>query len=166
MSDPTLAPRPRWWLRRAEDIAALLLLSMAVSFLVQIIWRYVLNAPQGWTVEYVAIAWLWGILFGYAFVVRDADIIRLDIVYNALPPKGRAVADVLGGSVVAGLLLYSLPASVEYVNFMGIERTAFLQIGFNWVFAIYLPFVAVVTLRTLFNVFKALRQLAQAEGQS
>ena len=162
----TTPPRPRWWLRRAEDAAALLLLSMAVSFLVQIIWRYVLNEPQGWTVEYVAIAWLWGILFGYAFVVRDADIIRLDIVYNALPPKGRAWADIVGGLIVAGLLLYSLPASVEYVNFMGIERTAFLQIGFNWVFAIYLPFVAVVIVRTLVNVAQALRRLAQVQVQS
>lgn len=165
MSDP-IPPRPRWWLRRAEDIAAVLLLSMAVSFLVQIIWRYVLNEPQGWTVEYVAIAWVWGILFGYAFVVRDADIIRLDIVYNALPYKGRAWADIVGGLIVAGLLAYSFPASVEYVNFMGIERTAFLQIGFNWVFAIYLPFVVVVILRTLFNVAQAARRLLQPEVQS
>lgn len=67
----------------ADTIAALLLGSMFATFILQIAFRYVLNQPLGWTVEYVAIAWLWGILFGYAFVIRDADVIRLDIVYAA-----------------------------------------------------------------------------------
>ena len=81
-----------WLHRRAENIAALILGSMFVSFLVQVLFRYVLNVPLGWTVEYVSIAWLWGILFGYAFVTRDSEIIRLDIVYSAVPtPVQRAM---------------------------------------------------------------------------
>ena len=68
--------------RGAEIIVGLLLGSMFVTFLLQILFRYVLSLPVGWTVEWVTIAWLWGILFGYAFVVRDADVIRLDIVLS------------------------------------------------------------------------------------
>ena len=144
-----------WWQRRAEDVCALLLLSMACAFMVQIIWRYGLNQPQGWTVEYVTIAWLWGILFGYAFVVREADVIRMDLLSSLLPAWARAVGDVLGGLVVAGVLTASLPASVEYVRFMGVERTAFLQIPFDLVFSIYIPFVVVVIVRTLLQVGQA-----------
>lgn len=153
-----------WWQRRGEDLSALLLLSMAIAFMVQIVARYLINSPQGWTVEYVAIAWLWGILFGYAFVVRDDEVIRLDLVYNTFPPRARAWADLVGGLVVAGLLLYSLPASVEFIRFMGVERTAFLQIGFDWVFAIYLPFILAVIVRTLRSVWRAFNSL-RATGE-
>ena len=150
----------RWWNRRAENFSAALLLSMAVSFLIQIVWRYILNSPQGWTVEYVALSWLWGILFGYAFVVRDSEIIRLDLLYNALGPRSKAIADVISGTIIAGVLVWSLPASIEFVNFMGVERTAFLQLGFNWVFAIYIPFLLAVIARTVFSVITALIVLA------
>ena len=93
-----------WLRRRAENFVALLLGSMFVTFLIQIVFRYVLNLPLGWTVEYVAIAWLWGILFGYAFVIRNDDIIRLDLVYYAVPPPVRRAMDIVAGLACAAIL--------------------------------------------------------------
>lgn len=142
--------------RLAADMAAALLLgSMFATFILQIFFRYVLGQPLGWTVEYVAIAWLWGILFGYAFVIRDADIIRLDIVYAACPRPVQRGMEIVSGLVVAGVLLWSLPKAWGYVQFMQIERTAFLRIPFDLVFAIYGPFVVSVVLRTLRGVWEA-----------
>ncbi len=146
-----------WLHRRAEQFVALLLGSMFVTFLIQIVFRYVLNLPLGWTVEYVAIAWLWGILFGYAFVIRDVDIIRLDIVYNAMPPNVRRVMDVVGGLVCAGILIWSLPKAYGYVTFMKVERTAYIRLPFDLVFSIYLPFAVAVIVRLLLGVWHALR---------
>ena len=141
----------------ADTIAALLLGSMFATFILQIAFRYVLNQPLGWTVEYVAIAWLWGILFGYAFVIRDADVIRLDIVYAACPRPVQRGMEVASGLIVAGVLLWSLPKAWGYVQFMSIERTAFLRIPFDMVFAIYGPFVLSVVARTLWGVWDAIR---------
>ncbi len=146
-----------WLQRRAENFVALLLLSMFATFLIQIVFRYVLNLPLGWTVEYVAIAWLWGILFGYAFVIRDVDIIRLDILYNAVPPNGRRMMDVVGGLVCAGILAWSLPKAYEFVTFMKVERTAYIQLPFDLLFSIYIPFAVAVIVRTLLNVWHAVR---------
>ena len=155
MPDLSLLLRP---LRLAADtVAALLLGSMFATFLLQIAFRYVLNQPLGWTVEYVAIAWLWGILFGYAFVIRDADVIRLDIVYSACPRAVRRGMEVVSGLIVAAILLWSLPKAWGYVQFMQIERTAFLRIPFDMVFAIYGPFVLSVVARTLLGVWEAIR---------
>ena len=146
------------WLRaRAENIVALMLASMFVTFLIQIVFRYVLNLPLGWTVEYVAIAWLWGILFGYAFVVRNDDIIRFDLVYFAVPPAARRVMDIITGLTCAAILVWSLPKVWDYVTFMGIERTAYMRIRFDYVFAIYLPFAITVIIRCLVDVWHALR---------
>lgn len=150
--------RIRDWLgRRAEELLALILASLFVTFLIQIVFRYFLNLPLGWTIEFVSIAWLWGILFGYAFVTRDREIIRLDIVYGAVPTGVRRVMDGVTGSVCAAIFLWSLPHVWEYVTFMKIEKTAYMRIPFNYVFSIYIAFAVAISVRCLINVWQAVR---------
>ena len=60
----------RWLRRRAENVAALLLL-MFLSFILQIVLRYVFNHPLGWTDEVSVIAGSGCMLWGAAFVVRE-----------------------------------------------------------------------------------------------
>lgn len=137
----------------AELIVAALLFSMFVTFLIQIFFRFFTNLPVGWTVEWVTIAWLWGILFGFAFVVRETDIIRLDVLYSALPRGARRVMDVITGLTLAGVFLYTLPACWDYIDFMMRERTAYIRIPFFWVFIIYIPFAVSVAARGLITAY-------------
>lgn len=133
----------------ANHATAALLLSMFVVFLLQIIFRYLLGWPVLWTVEWVTIAWLWGILFGFAFVLKSADMIRLDILYNAVSRPIRRAMDVGVGVTVAAIFGYTLPHAWDYVSFMGIERTAAFRWPFDIVFAIYIPFHIAVIVRML-----------------
>ncbi|MCI5077340.1 TRAP transporter small permease subunit [Oricola sp.] len=146
-----------WLGRRAEELLALILASLFVTFLIQIVFRYFLNLPLGWTIEFVSIAWLWGILFGYAFVTRDQEIIRLDIVYGAVPVGAQRVMDGVTGLICTGIFLWSLPNVWEYVTFMKIEKTAYMRIPFDYVFSIYIPFAIAVSIRCLINVWQAIR---------
>lgn len=142
-----------WLGRRAENVLALLLLSMFVTFLLQIVFRYVLSLPVGWTVEWVSIAWLWGILFGYAFVVRETDVIHLDVLYDLMPRGVRRAFDVITGVFVAAVFAWTLKATWGYVDFMKIERTAYMRWPFNLVFAIYIPFAIAVIVRALLTAW-------------
>lgn len=132
-----------------NHLTAALLLSMFVVFVLQILFRYVLNLPVLWTVEWVTIAWLWGILFSFAFVMRSGDMIRLDIVYNAVPRPMRRAFDVIAGLGVAAIFAWTLPHALDYVSFMKIERTAAFRWPFDIVFAIYIPFHISVIVRML-----------------
>ena len=143
----------RWLGKRAENILALLLFSMFVTFILQIVFRYFLSLPIGWTVEWVTIAWLWGILFGFAFVVRETDIIRLDVLYEAAPRPARRVMDVITGLSLAGIFLYTLPASWDYITFMMREKTAYIRIPYFWVFVVYVPFALSVAARGLMTAW-------------
>lgn len=147
----------RWLRLRANDFVVFLLASMFASFLLQVVFRYLLNLPLGWSVEYVSIAWLWGILFGYAFVVSEADIIRFDLVYNALPPRARRVMTIVSATAIAAIFIWSLPKVADYVLFMGVEKTAFLQIRFDLVFMVYLAFALSVIARAINDIVEALR---------
>ena len=78
-----------WLRRRAENVAAAMLAVMFLAFIAQIVMRYVLGLPTGWTNELTVILWLWLVLFGCAFVVREDEEIRLDLIYSAAPAPAR-----------------------------------------------------------------------------
>src|SRR5678810_1104141 len=80
-----------WLRRRADDVAVALIAMMFVSFLLQIVFRYVLNRPLGWTEEVTVLCWVWVVLWGASFIVADADEVRFDILYNAVSPRARRV---------------------------------------------------------------------------
>ncbi len=131
----------------AQHFSALLLASMFVVFVLQIVFRYLLNWPVGWTVEWVTIAWLWVILFSFAFVITADEMIRLDIVYSSVPRQLRNAFDVFTGLSCAAIFAWTLPDVWDYVDFMKIERTAYMLLSFKWVFIVYIPFHVAVIVR-------------------
>ncbi|MGX1788356.1 TRAP transporter small permease [Bosea sp. NPDC055332] len=143
--------------RRAENLLALMLGAMFLVFLVQIVFRYLLNFPIGWTHEISVILWLWLVLFGAGFVLRENEEIRFDIIYGAVGPGPRRVMALITAIALVVLYVISLPAMVDYVSFMKVERTAYLKLPFNWVYAIYIAFAVGAIIRYLWLGFRALR---------
>ncbi|WP_100958937.1 TRAP transporter small permease subunit [Bosea sp. FBZP-16] len=143
--------------RRAENLLALMLGAMFLVFLVQIVFRYLLNFPIGWTHEISVILWLWLVLFGAGFVLRESEEIRFDIIYGAVGPGPRRVMALITATALVVLYVISLPAMADYVSFMKVERTAYLKIPFNWVYAIYIAFAVGAIIRYLWLGFSALR---------
>ncbi len=80
-----------WLRRRAENVAAALLATMFVAFIVQIVFRYFFNFPVGWTSELSVITWLWLVLWGAAFVMKESEEIRFDLLSVAVGPRARRV---------------------------------------------------------------------------
>lgn len=143
--------------RIAETIAAGLLAVIFVAFILQIALRYVFNWPVGWTAEVSVVAWLWLVLFGAAFVLRDAEELRIDFLYAQVGRRVRLVMSVLGSVAMAGLMALSLPASYAYVSFMKVEKSAYLKMPFDVMFSIYLVFAVAVIVRHGWTVVQALR---------
>jgi TRAP-type C4-dicarboxylate transport system permease small subunit len=146
-----------WLARRAENLAAAMLAVMFAAFIVQIFFRYVANLPVGWTQELSVILWLWLVLFGAAFVVREREEIRFDIVYGGVGPKARRAMCLITAAALVVLYGVSLPAAVDYVAFMKVEKTAYLKIRFDLLYAIYIVFVVATIVRYLWLGWRALR---------
>jgi TRAP-type C4-dicarboxylate transport system permease small subunit len=152
-----LGKAAHWLQRRAENVLAALLAIMFVAFLLQITFRYLLNLPVGWTSELTVIAWLWGVLWGAAFVVKERDEVRFDLVYGTLGARTRRLAGIVTGIAIVGLYAISLPATLDYVRFMKVERTAYLKIRFDHLFSIYVLFVVAVIVRYVWTLSRLLR---------
>ncbi|PTE23361.1 C4-dicarboxylate ABC transporter permease [Cereibacter changlensis JA139] len=141
--------------RRAENIAALMLLVMFVAFLLQIVARYLLNFPLGWTYELSAVLWIWLVLFGACFAVRDNEEMRFDLIYGAVGPRLRRAMGFVTALAVVALFGLSLPATWDYVTFMKVQKSAYLGIRFDALFSIYVLFAVVMIIRHLWIGWRA-----------
>ncbi|MCR6672920.1 TRAP transporter small permease [Devosia ginsengisoli] len=142
-----LAGLGAWLYARAENILAAMLAVMFSVFILQIVFRYILNLPIGWTHEISVIMWLWMVLFGTAFVVRDSEEIRFDIVYSAVSDRWRRAMVVATAITLIFFFAISLPAVIDYVLFMKVEKTAYLKIRFDWLYSIYAIFAVATIVR-------------------
>lgn len=147
----------RWASIAAEAVAALMLAVMFIAFLVTILFRYVLNWPSGNAAELSSVMWLWLVLFGAAFVLRERDEIRFDIIYGSVRPGLRRVFMVVIACAIVGLFLLSLPAVWDYVTFMKVQSTAYLRIRYDWLYSIYVLFAVGVILRYIWLAVRAVQ---------
>jgi C4-dicarboxylate transporter, DctQ subunit len=146
-----------WLRRRAEDVAAAMLAVMFAAFLVQIVFRYAFNFPVGWTSELTVVMWLWLVLWGAAFVVKESEEVRFDLLYGAVGRRGRIVMGIL--AALALLVLYgaSLKASWDYVTFMKVEKSSYLKIRMDWLYSIFLVFLVAILVRYVWLLWQLLR---------
>ena len=146
-----------WLYRRGENLLAAMLATMFAVFILQIVFRYLLNLPIGWTNEVSQVLWVWLVLFGAAFVLREEEEIRFDLIYASAGHGLRRAMLLL--SATALILLYdaSLPAVADYVAFMKVEKSAYLKIRFDWLFSIYVIFAVAVLIRYLWLGWQAIR---------
>jgi len=143
--------------RFADGVAAALLAVIFIAFILQIVLRYAFDLPVGWTAEISLVAWLWLVLWGSAFVLRDEDEIRIDLLDVAAGPRVRRIARAIGSIAIVVLFGLALPATWDYVTFMKVESTSYLKIRFDWLFSIYLAFAVAVIARHLWNIVGVLR---------
>lgn len=144
-----------WLYARAENVLAAMLATMFVVFIIQIVFRYALNLPIGWTHEISVLMWVWIVLFGTAFVVRDSEEIRFDLLYGSVRPPVRRIMIVVCAAAVVFFFSVSLPAVIDYIVFMKVERTAYLKIRFDWLYSIYGVFAVAVIIRQLWMGYQA-----------
>ena len=144
-----------WLYRRAENLLAAMLATMFVAFLLQIGLRYLTNLRTGWTAELSVMLWIWLVLFGAAFVTRESEEIRFDLIYGAVGSKAKRVMLMVAALILIALYGRSLPAAYDYVSFMKVEKSAYLSFRFDWVFCIYIVFVVAILVRYVYLAWRA-----------
>jgi len=153
-----------WVQRRAENVIAALLGVMFVAFMIQIVFRYFLNLPTGWSTETVIICWLWLVLGGTALALKEKDEIRFDIFTSVAGPRTRRAMGAVVALATVILYVVALPASYKYVTFMKVEKSSYLDIRLDWLYSIYIIFLVATILRYLWLLWESMRGEPPAEG--
>lgn len=149
-----LLPRLRTF---ALDVGALMLGALFVVFLIQIVSRYVFNAPTLWTLEACLTLWLWIVFWCGAFVLSERDHVRFDVLYGAVRARTRRIFALVSALAIGGGFLAALPATWSYVSFYEIKRSSVLGIRLDVVFSVYLIFAAMMVIRYFWRAWHLLR---------
>lgn len=146
-----------WLQMRADNVAVGLLTAIFLSFILQIVSRYIIRQPLGWTLEACLLAWLWLVFWSTAFTLKEADHVRFTILYDAVRPGTKKIFMVIAAICIAGALAVSLPATFDFVSFMKIEKTSLLKVRFDFVFSIFLIFSVAMITRYVWRIIEIFR---------
>jgi TRAP-type C4-dicarboxylate transport system permease small subunit len=86
-----IAKAVAWMRRRAENIVAGLLGMMFVAFIIQIVFRLLLQLSDRLDIELSVVTWLYMVLIGSAFWLKETEEVRFDHHLGQLGPLGRRV---------------------------------------------------------------------------
>ena len=161
----------KWVSRITDAIAATLLAVIFFTFLLQIATRYApkiidyfglaktfpaLGAiqPLGWTLELIAILWVWVIFFSCAYVVREWDHVKFDIIYLSVSRRIRTIFAIISAVAIVAGMLYALLPTLDYIDWMKIRKTSTVRnpftgskIPMRTIFSVYGAFMIVVAAR-------------------
>lgn len=149
--------------RLTEAIAGGMLAAIFLIFLLQILLRYFFT-PAGWTLELIGILWVWVIFFSCAFIVRERDHVKFDIIFLSVPMRVRQVFAMLAAAAIVVGMLYSFLPTWDYIDWMKIRKTSTVRNPFSGekiplrtVFSIYAVFMLVVAARYAWLFFDVMR---------
>ncbi len=146
-----------WLQKGAEGVAAAMLAAMFFTFLLQILSRYVLDEPFGWTLELCLTLWIWIVFWGNAFVLRHDEHVTFDVLYHAVSPGTRRIFALIGAAaIVIGMVVAFYP-TWDYIDFLKIKKSATLRIPMRNIFSIFALFMIATALAYAFRFVHILR---------
>lgn len=160
----------------AQAVAAAMMAVMFLTFVLQIFIRYSARLEWlpdylpfleptrfGWTLELCLVLWLWLVFWGNAFVVRESDHVRFDILYSRVSWQTRRLFVIVFGLCIAIGLAVSIEPTWAKFYILRLKKTATLSSLFgDWIrmrdlYVVYMLFLAAVSARYFWLVWQAFR---------
>jgi tripartite ATP-independent transporter DctM subunit len=115
-----------------EIPAAILVVAEVVVLFAGVVSRYVFDSPLVWSDELASLCFLWLGLLGACVALRRGEHMRMTALVTALPPRGRAFAEVLSVVTSAAFLLLIVMPAYEFARSETFITTPALGISAVW----------------------------------
>ncbi len=132
---------------------------MFVTFIWQIFCRYVLRAPVPWAYEVTVACYLWMVVLGACYAQRTRSHVTFTLVYDKLSPGARRSPPFWGTCFCWWPSPMPL-CPVEFILFMKMQKTSVLKIGLDIIYLPYIPFMAIIMLYALVDLYQDFRVFA------
>lgn len=144
-------------------VAAFILLFLL--FVVNVFFRYVLNAPLTWPYEVIALSFVWIAVLGATYVRRVGGHVKFTLVYDSLSPRGRRWSRIAANGAILATFAAAAPASLDWVLFMDFKGTPILRIPFSWGYIPVVVFLVLIAAHSLYDVVRDIRGLLGRETE-
>jgi TRAP-type C4-dicarboxylate transport system permease small subunit len=147
--------------RLAELAAAAMFAAMFGAFMIQIVSRYVFNAPVSWSLEICSITYVWVVFWSCNLLLSERQHIVFDVLYRKFSPRWRRIVAIVNTATLGLIFLAALPTVLDYIGFLGRRKTMILGIPFTYVYACFGVFMIAVVAGSVLR----LRRLAGPDWQ-
>ena len=77
-----------------------------------------------------------------AFLLRERDHVAFTMIYDGVRPPARRIMAILGVIAMGGAFVAGFPAMFSFITFMKIDVTPVTRIRFDYVYSVWILFVA------------------------
>jgi TRAP-type C4-dicarboxylate transport system permease small subunit len=123
--------------RGAELLSAAMFAVMFGAFVLQVVSRYVFDAPVSWTIEICSIAYIWIVFFSSVTILRPDQHITFDMLYGVLTPHWQRWFAIFTTASLFIIFLICLPGTLDYLIFVGKNKTLILRIRLDFIYACF-----------------------------
>lgn len=106
----------RWLANVERTLVVALTVALAAIMMTQVVLRYFFNAPIFWAEEISVQLLVFVTLFGLSLLMQGQQLIVIDFLPRALPPRGQAVLNVVLGLGMLALLLFLAWLGWDWIN--------------------------------------------------
>ena len=139
--------------RAAELVSAALFALMFCAFMIQIVSRYVFNHPISWSLELCSLSYIW-LVFWSSRPAHGASASTSSSICStrSCRPGGGGSSPSPIPPRMGLIFLAALPASLDYISFMGRRTTLILHIPLDLVYACFGIFMVAVIVNAAFRL--------------
>ena len=130
----TLATVVDWLFRANGWILIALLTVMSVVMLIQVLSRYLFNAPLTWPEELGRYLFIWIVFLGAALAFRKRAHLRIEFISSKIKPSLMAVIEKVTEFIILIFLIFIIYISIEVLTITGSQKSPVLHIPMNYIY--------------------------------
>jgi TRAP-type C4-dicarboxylate transport system permease small subunit len=120
--------------RLVRRIVILFMLVMTVAVSLQIVFRYVFNAPLGWTEEVARFSFVWVSFFGASALMRVREHINVNVFVERFPSRLRAVCIFLADLLALICIYFFVVGGISLTTNEWRQLAPATEIPMGWVY--------------------------------
>lgn len=157
------------WYNRLCDLTEVYLpcaifLFMFISYIVLIVYRYVVKASFDWLYELNTLSFVWCGIFAASHGSRTDNHVKFSILYDCVSQKVQQAMRIVGDIFVVVTFSIMFPRSIDNLAFMAVRKSSILKIPYNYVFFPFMVFMGLTILHHTILLIKDIMSLFKKEG--
>ena len=141
-------------------IVIVLMLVMTVTVSLQIVFRYIFNAPLGWSEEIARFSFVWVSFFGASALMRVREHINVTVFTDNFPPRLRALAVFLANLCALICIYFFLVGGLALTSTEWRQLAPTTQIHMGWVYVVIPISAAMMGIWVVIQTIGSVVQLA------
>ncbi len=113
-----------------------LMISMTIIVFLQVVFRYLLDAPLGWSEELARFLFVWVSFLGAANLVRIGQHVSVKTFVMVFPPLVKYISEIIGHIIVIFCSVMFLIGGYGITTKEWIQLSPALQIEMGWIYMV------------------------------